>query len=100
MRIQGVREFVMTFVGMGIGPFWRTQQRETQHIALHIVSVLAVVKQAEAVFSIGEIGPTLRRNLEFGLFGRCVPSGRTSYRTVGNFKSSLVAVCAQRECHF
>src|SRR5208282_1192274 len=84
VRIQRVGEYVMAFVGMRIGPFWRAQQRETQHVALHIVSILAVVKQTEAVFRIRKISPTLRRDFEFGLFGGSVPSRRTFDRAIGN----------------
>src|SRR5579872_4181517 len=77
MRIQRVSEFVMTLIGVRIGPFRRAQQRQTQHVALYIVSILAVVKQAEAVFTIGKIGPALRWHFELSLFRRSVACSRT-----------------------
>src|SRR5579872_608401 len=99
MRIQRVSEFVMTFVGMRIGPFRRAQQRKTQHVALHVVSILAVVKQAEAVFTIGKIGPALRWHFELGLLGRCIASCWAFDRAAGNLKCGLLAVRAERESY-
>ena len=67
VRIERVGEFVMSLVGVGIGPLGPAQQREAQDVVLGVVAVLGVVEQAEAVGCVREVGPAQRRNFELRL---------------------------------
>ena len=87
----------MTLVSMGIGPLRRAQQRQPQDVSLCVVTIFAVIEQAESVLRIRDVSPPLCRNLKLRLFRRCIPSGRTLDRTKGNLKGRLVVVCADRE---
>ena len=85
------------FVGVGIGPFRGAQQRQAEDIPLGIVSIFAVVKQAEAMSRIGNVCPAQRRHFKFGLLGRRFAGGGTLDRTVRDFECSLLVVGAERE---
>jgi len=42
----------MALVSVRVRPLGRAEQRQSQHISLSVVAVLAVVEQAEAMFVI------------------------------------------------
>ena len=46
---QRVGELVLAEVRVGVGRLGAAQQRQPQHVAVHVVAVLAVVQQADAV---------------------------------------------------
>ena len=50
----------------GSGQPGRAQQREAHHVAVDVVSVLAVVEQRDAVAGLAQIGPPVRAHLEAG----------------------------------
>ena len=100
MRIERIGEFVAPFIGVWIGPFRRTQQRKPQNVALGIVAILAIVKQAHSVRSVGEIRPLQRWHFEFPLFCRRVACRWPLDGAVGDFKSGFVIVRARRHGHF
>src|SRR3954463_16640430 len=66
----------MAFVRVGVGPTRGAKKRQTQDIPFSVISVLAVVQNAEAMLRVGKVSPVQRRNLELGLFVRSVACGR------------------------
>src|SRR5215472_3434878 len=70
MRIKRISEFVVAFIGMRVGPFGRTQERDAQDVTLGVVTILAVVEQAESVLVVGDIRPPNSRNFKLCLLGR------------------------------
>src|ERR1700761_1224815 len=88
---------MMALVGMRVWPFRRAQQRKAQNVTFGIVSILAIVEQAETMGCIGKIGPTLRRNFELGLLGRRITSCRALDGAIGDGECGLIAVSAERE---
>ena len=52
VRIDGICEFMMTLVRVGIRPLRRSQQRQAENVAFGVVSVFAIIEQAEAMFGV------------------------------------------------
>src|SRR6185437_7328625 len=89
MRIERVAEVLMPAIRVGIWPGGRPQQRKTQHVAACIVAEFRVVDQAEAVLTISQVGPPLRRNLKARFLPAIVPCGRALNGAERNFKRRL-----------
>ena len=51
-------------VGLGIGVHAALDERESDGLALDVITVLAVVEQRDAVITLREIGPFVRACLE------------------------------------
>ena len=51
VRIQRICELMMAFIGVRVRLLRRAQQRKPQHVAFGVISVLAIVEQAESVLA-------------------------------------------------
>ena len=96
---------MVALIGIGVGPRGRAQQRKPQHIAHHVVAVLVLVENAEAVdFSVQagarEVGPAHGRNLELGILPAIVARGGPLDGSVGNLVRRKVAGDAERKRGF
>src|SRR5580692_4485650 len=87
----------MALVGVGIRPLGRAQQRQSQHVALCVVSIFRIVEQAQSMLAIRDVSPSLRWNLKLRLLCGIVTSSWTFHRSKWNLVGRLIAMCAYRE---
>src|SRR3984885_10107896 len=95
--VEGIAEVLMPAIGFRIRPDRRTQQRETQHIALIVVSKLGLIDQAESVLSVTQVCPALGGNLELCPFPTVVPRRGTFNAAERNLIGGMAVGCGQRE---
>src|SRR6476660_663175 len=91
---------MMALVSMGIRPGRRPQQGQSQDIPLRVVSVFAVVQDAQSVFCVRQVSPVLSRDLELSLFFRRISGGGPFNRTEGDFVGCNFTVDADGERDF
>src|SRR5699024_7419155 len=69
--VEGIGEGVHLHVGVGVGLDAALEERQADDAVFDAVAVLAVVEQADAVVTLGEVHPLLGAALKAGL----VPGG-------------------------
>ena len=72
---QAVSEVMLPLVGVGVGIGRASQQGQTHDVIVYIVTILAVVEQADAVVTLAQVNPLMGYRLETRPVPGCIAMG-------------------------
>src|SRR5215210_7993517 len=97
MREEAVGEAVLALVGQRVGVERAAKQADAQDVVPGAVAVLAVVEKGNTVARLGEVGETVRADLETRLVPRRVAVGGALHDAVHGLEGRLMETDAHRE---
>src|SRR5215207_7618969 len=97
MWIQAIFESVFTYVSHGVRQGGGTQQSDPHHVVVNIMSIFAVVQEADAIVSFAQIHPLMGAGLEARPIPACIAMSGALYIAPLNFICCLWGKQIHRE---